>query len=140
MQIVYRIWRVVKARIPGLGCGMCEQLIDNSGVTCADWYAARGQCRLRPALEPKPQNADFHLPVTVVGASAKGPCRYMVYTWGPKGFLYPICLRGPFGPFGKDCSGRWQPPRCLLPAALVLGRSCGARISGFGFSGSGFLA
>ena len=35
----------------------------------------------------------------------KGPCRYMVYTWGPKGFpytyfkaqVYPIHLHGPFG-------------------------------------------
>ena len=35
----------------------------------------------------------------------KGPCRYMVYTFGPKGFpytyfkaqVYPIYLHGPFG-------------------------------------------
>ena len=35
----------------------------------------------------------------------KGPCRYMVYTWGPKGFpytyfkaqVYTIDLHGPFG-------------------------------------------
>ena len=52
-------------------------------------------------------------------AILKGPCRYMVYTWGPKGFpytyfkaqVYPIYLHGPFGNYDIHDDGTFLSDR-----------------------------
>ena len=62
--------RSVHKKMKGLGCPK-EKNGENEGIDCRDCSRVRGGNHVM-------QSAGI----------PKGPCRYMVYTWGPKGFPY----------------------------------------------------